>query len=162
MESWLIAVIAAAFAGGLALVIAGKRRQDREELRVRRLRGSRLYREMSPDVVRARRRPLDQVLVEKDQIIFRAMRPPEVICRFSFSEQNMRNMNYDRLKTLVQLLGEEIPELADPKRYRLRSYRVMRPNGEYDKAWEYVARPSYKNDVLRNWDWQMAGHRSEQ
>ncbi len=161
MENWLIAVLAAVFAGGLVLVIAGKRRQDREALRVRRLRGSRLYREMASEVGRVRRRPLDQVLVEKDQVIFRAMRPPEVISRFSFSEQSMRNMNYDRLKTLVQLLGEEIPELSDPKRYRLRSYRVMRPSGEYDKAWEYVARPSYKSYVLRTWDWQMADRRKE-
>lgn len=156
VEVWVFVACAAAVVIAIGLWVAVARRRQKELLRVRRMKGSNFYRELFPYVRYVRRHAIDQILVERDQIIFKGMKPPEVLCRFSLSDRHMRFMNNEKLWTMVQLLSDEIPDLRDPKRYRLRSYKVVRANGETDKAWEYVARAGYKSYVLRTLQWRMA------
>ncbi|MBO2515692.1 MAG: hypothetical protein CW338_00250 [Clostridiales bacterium] len=143
--------------GAVALLAVSSRRKQKELMRVQKLKGSPFYRELSPYVRYVRHRALDQILIERDQIIFKGMNPPEVLCRFSLSDRHMRFMDKGKLWSMVQLLSNEIPDLRDPKRYRLRSYKVTRANGEKDKAWEYIARAGYKSYVLRTLQWRAAG-----
>lgn len=162
MELMLIVLCPVAALCAVVSFVISKQQQDKEHLRVERLRRGEFYRKMHDSVRQARRRPLDQVLIERDLVIFRGMKPPEVISRFSTTEHGLRYMSPQRLKTLVTLLGEDIPELSDPRRYRLKSYKVMRPNGEWDKAWEYTARPQYKSYALRSDLWRVADSSKEQ
>lgn len=157
MENWVFAACAAAALIGALLLLLDHRQQQRMTLRVQKMRSSRFYEELSRALKPWRGHALDQVIIERDHIIVRGMQPPETLVSFSLSEHGLRYLTEQRLEALTVLLGEDIPNLRDSHKYRLRRYSVMRPNGEWDRAWEYTVRSAYKTYVLRTWQWRTAG-----
>ena len=156
MEIWVFVGCFAAVLLGAALLVTDKKQQQKEEFRIRRMRDSLFYQNLGREVRRLRDYGLDQILVERDQIIFRGIRPPEVLSCFRMADHGLRFLNERKLRTLTMLLSEDIPDLADHRKYHLHSYHTRRPNGMKDRAWEYVVTSRYKARFLREYQWNVA------
>ena len=57
-------------------------------------------------------------------------------------------MSEKKTLALAQLMADEMPVLQSSSRYRFRRYRVMRPNGKWDDAYQYTIRSTYKTALM--------------
>lgn len=139
---------AAGLIAAFALLIYDARRHQHELLRMERMRGSALYYEIYPLVLHARRYVLDRVQVERDRVIFYSMYPPRKIGEFSITGSGFRPLTRERVRTLTLLLAEDMPALQENGHYRLKKYRMIRPNGIRDDGYLYVMRSNYKTTLM--------------
>lgn len=148
MNGWALFLCVLGLLLALALLIYDHRRRQHEQLRIERLRLGALYREMLPLVKDMRRHDLDRVRVERDRVIFYGVCPPGKIGEFVLAEYSFPPMSRACTRTLTLLLAEDIPALREDTHYRLKRYRVERPNGMLDDAYLYVIRSYYKSSLM--------------
>ena len=161
MEIWIVAVCAAVVLIAVVLLLIDGRRQQLRSLGIIQMRGSRLYQDLAPELKRIRNIPVDQILIERDRLIIKGMYPPDIILSFPLENYRRRRNHGTYTETLRDLLADELHDLNDPARYRLRSYRVFYPPNEKARAWEFIARPAYKSYVLRTRSWYAADVRRD-
>ena len=148
MDGWALFFCASGLLAALALLIYDHRSREHERLRIERLRRRSLYREMLPLVRDMRKRDLDRVRVERDRVVFYGVCPPGKIGEFVLAEYNFPPMSRSCTRTLTLLLAEDIPALRKESNYRLKRYRVERPNGIRDDAYLYTMRSYYKTALM--------------
>ena len=132
----------------MAALWADRRRRQHEQMYKKRMRESMLYYEIYPLVVEARKHDLDQVQIERGRVTFCAVCPPGEIGAYVMSDHGHRPLNPQRLWSLTQVLADDVPILQESRCYRFRRYRVTRPNGQKDDAYQFIIRPSYKTDLM--------------
>lgn len=148
MGNGTLFLCAAGLIAAFALLIWDSRRHQHELLQMERMRSSPLYYEIYPLVLHARRFTLDRVLVERDRVIFFSMRPPGKIGEFSIVENGFRPLTKERVRALALVLAEDMPALRENAHYRLKKYRVTRPNGIRDDGYLYIMRTAYKTTLM--------------
>lgn len=149
MGGWTLFLCGAAFALALGLLIWDDRRRRHELLRMERMRASSLYYQLYPQVMFARQHQLDRVQIERNRITFYAICPPGRICDFVVAEYGFRAMTPKRVQALMHLLAEDIPALQINAHYRLRRYRIIRPNGQKDFGYLFTIRSRYKTHLMQ-------------
>ena len=147
MSGWTLFFCAAALGMLLILWVDHTRRQH-ERIDKERMRGSMLYYEIYPLVLEARKHEIDHVLIERTRIVFFAVCPPGEIGAFVLSEWGHRPLNPRRTLALAQVIADDLPVLQEPRCYRLRRYRVTRPNGQKDDAYQFIIRSGYKTELM--------------
>jgi hypothetical protein len=147
MSGWTLFFCAAALGMLLVLWVDHSRRQH-ERIDKERMRGSMLYYEIYPLVLEARKHEIDHVLIERTRIAFFAVCPPGEIGAFVLSEWGHRPLNSRRTLALAQVIADDLPVLQEPRCYRLKRYRVTRPNGQKDDAYQFIIRSGYKTELM--------------
>ena len=49
---------------------------------------------------------------------------------------------------MAQVIADGLPVLQESQCYRLRRYKVMRPTGQKDDAYQFVIRSGYKTEIM--------------
>lgn len=149
MSGWALFLCVLGVVLAIALLVWDHRRRQHERLRMERLRLGPLYGELYPIVADVRRHDLDRVQVERNRVIFYGVCPPGRIGEFVLADHHFPPMSKACTRTLTMLLAEDIPALQEDAHYRLKRYRVERPNGIRDDAYLYIIRSYYKTALMR-------------
>ncbi len=147
MSGWTLFFCAAAI-GMLSAVWIDHNRREHELMDKKRMRGSMLYYEVYPLVVEARKHEIDHVLIERTRVVFFAVCPPGEIGAYVLSAWGHRPLNPRRTWALAQVIADDLPVLQESQCYRLRRYKVMRPTGQKDDAYQFVIRSGYKTEIM--------------
>lgn len=148
MNGWGIALVTVCLLGAVALLVWERSRRAHQELAMQRMRNSQMYADLYQLVQIAQQHDLDEVRIERDRITFFGMFPPGCIGVFNLTLGGYRYMNARRVLALTQVLALDLPQLQYDRNYRLRKFKVMRPNGMLDDAYVYTARSAYKARIL--------------
>ena len=148
MEEWALPVSILCLAAAVFLFSAVRVQIARQLLQMRKMRGSSMYAKLYGIVERVREYDLDEIRIERDRITFFSIYPPGRIADFDLAELGYRFLDKQRIFALAQVLALDIPQLQRTADYRLRRYRVMRPNGTRDDAYLFSAKEAYKMRVL--------------
>ena len=148
MGGWTLFLCGAAFRAAVILLVWDERRRQHELLRMERMRASALYYQLYPQVVFARKHQLDRVQIERSRVTFYAICPPGRICDFVMAEHGFRPLSPQRVKALAQVIADDIPELQVNAHYKLRRYRLTRPNGQKGDAYLFTIRSRYKTQLM--------------
>ena len=46
------------------------------------------------------------------------------------------------------MIADDLPVLQESQCYRLRRYKVMRPTGQKDEAYQFIIRSGYKTELM--------------
>lgn len=152
MQTLAYFALFAAMVVSLSLLAAHRRERQKEYYRMDALRGSRLYREIKPLIQKASCRDLDQVRIERDRITFTLVYPAGTLGVFELRQAGHHVMSRIRTRVITEVISEDLMILQDPRKYTLRRYRVLRPNGTADYGYVFTIRTRYKDAV-------MASHR---
>lgn len=147
MNGWTL-LFGAAVLCIIGVILADIRRRQHEQMYKKRMRESMLYYEIYPLVVEARKHDLDRVQIERSRVIFYAVCPPGEVGSYVLSEHGHRPLNAHRTWALTQVLADDLPILQEYRCYRFRRYRVTRPNGQKDDAYQFIIRQNYKTDLM--------------
>ena len=148
--SWLwIFLCVMLFISGLAILLWQRVENAHQLVAMRKLRGSDLYAALYPVLESALEKGIDEIRIEKDSVTFMGIVPPGMSGLFDFASEGYRCLDSYRLKTLTQLIALDAQDLQSEKYFALHKYKVMRPNGEIDKAYVYSARAGYRQMVRR-------------
>ncbi len=161
MITWSAVCILGMIAVGAALLLHCEAEQRRERNRLRSLRYSDLYQALLPTVDIARRCELDQVRVEPESITFTRVYPSSTVAVFHVADVEMRPMSVGRTRVMAMALARELPELHDTACYRMRRYRITRPNGTVEYGYVYTITHAYKDAIMRGLQQQGAFSFSE-
>lgn len=148
MNGWVLFACAALLFGACILLIIDRRTRQHEALRVERMKRSALYWELMPMIDFARRHDIDSIRIERNHIAFFSVCPPGKMGEFIPTEMGFAPLSENRTLALAQLMADEMPLLQAASKYRFRRYRVMRPNGIWDNAYEYAIRSGYKTALM--------------
>lgn len=148
MNGWVIALVVCCVLSAAALLIWEHTRRAHQLLAMQRMRNSQMYADLYELIKVCQGYDLDEVRIERDRVTFFGMFPPGCIGVFSLTVGGYRYMNARRVQALTQVLAVDLPQLQSDRHYRLRRYKVMRPNGMLDNAYVYTARSTYKAKVL--------------
>ena len=147
MSGWTLFLCAAAL-GMLLILWYDRSRRQHEEMDKERMRRSMLYYEVYPLVLEARKYNIDRVQVERTRVVFFSVCPPGEIGSYVFSEWGHRPLNPRRTWALAQVIADDLPVLQETQCYRLRRYKVMRPTGQKDDAYQFIVRSGYKTELM--------------
>ena len=148
MNGFVFAGMVLCFAASIALFVVEHIRRAHHELAMKRMRESALYAELYELILYAQRYDLDEIRIERDRISFFSMIPPGCIGVFDLTLGGYRYLNRRKVLALTHVLSVDLPQLQSNRQYRLKRYRVMRPNGQMDDAYVYTARSAYKARVV--------------
>lgn len=148
MNGWVLFACAAVLLGASILLILDRRSRQFEALRVERMKHSTMYWELLPMIDFAKRHDIDSIRIERDHIAFFSVCPPGKMGEFIPSQMGYAPLSEKKTLALAQLMADEMPLLQSSSRYRFRRYRVMRPNGIWDNAYEYTIRSSFKTALM--------------
>lgn len=147
MSGWTLFFCAAALGMVVILWMDHVRRQH-ELMDKTRMRGSMLYYEIYPLVVEARRHNIDHVIIERTRVVFFSVCPPGELGAFVMSEWGHRPLNPRRTMALAQAIADDLPILQENRCYKLQRYKVTRPSGQKDDAYQFIIRSSYKTELM--------------
>ena len=147
MSGWTL-FFCAAVAGALAILASDWNRRRHEQVYKERMRRSMLFYEIYPLIVEARQHDIDRVQIERSRIIFYAVCPPGEVGSYVLAERGHRPLNPHRVWALTQAVADELPVLQESRCYKLKRYKVMRPNGKKDDAYQFIIRNAYKMECL--------------
>ena len=147
MSGWTLFFCAATL-GMLALLWSDYVRRQHEEMDKQRMRGSMLYYEIYPLVLEARKHAIDHVVVERTRVVFFSVCPPGEIGAYAMTEWGHRPLNSRRILALAQAIADDVPILQENRCYRVKHYKVTRPNGIRDDAYQFMIRSGYKAQLM--------------
>ena len=147
MEGWAL-LLGVMMTCGALLLWSDHRRRQHEQVYKERMRGSMLYYEIYPLVAEAQKHPIDRVLVERSRVVIHTVYPPGMLGEYMITASGHRPLNEDRTWALLEVIAEDLPVLRQSGCYRLKRYRVTRPNGKKDNSYMFIIKNSYKAEVL--------------
>lgn len=124
-------------------------RERREKLMMERLRGGVLYASLQPMLLACARRKLGRVELRREVVIFYMLQPVGSEQGFDFVREGFDMPRPEVLLAIAQALAEDVPELADPRKYAFRTHQDMLPDGSRIPWYEYEMRPDWKDYQMR-------------
>ncbi len=148
--SWLwLMICVLLFLAGLSILIWQRTRYAHQLAAMRRLRESELYAAFYPVLQSAMEKGIDEVRIEKERITFMGIIPPGKSAEFVFTAEGFRCPDRGRLEAMTQLIALDAEDLQSEKYFALSTYRVIRPNGDVERAYVYSARQGYRQAFKR-------------
>ena len=148
MDGWAL-LFCVMLAGTGLLFWSDHRRRQHEQIYRERMRGSMLYNdEIYPLIAEAQKRQIDRVLVERNRVVIYTVFPPGMLGEYVLTDSGHRPLNEYRTWALTEVIAEDLPALRLSRCYRLKRYRVTRPNGVKDNAYMFIIRSAYKTELL--------------
>jgi len=148
MGGWAFFFFAAAIVTGASLLISDLVRRQHELDYMIKLRNSDMYRDFYPMIQYVRRHHLDRVQIEKTRIFFYGLNPPGVLDCFVLADWNYKPLTDRQMRALTLVLAEDIDPLQEKEWYRLKQFKIERPNGRKDVAYRYIITYKYKAQLL--------------
>ncbi len=149
MLDGIVLLCAAGILLSVFLMVYDAKRKSHELLQMEKMRRGKMYACLYHMVRQARMHDLDQVRIERDRVLFTTVCPPGKLCEFAFSQQHHRFLRNDATRTLMYLLAQDIPSLQNNRVYKLRKYKVQRPNGARDVAYVFTMRSRPKTKLMQ-------------
>ena len=147
MDGWTLVFCVMLAVAGL-LFWSDHRRRQHEQIYKKRMKGSMLYCEIYPLIVEAQKRHIDRVVVERSRVVIYTVFPPGMLGEYVLTDSGHRPLNADRTWALAEAIADDLPALKQSRCYRLKRYRVMRPNGKTDGAYMFIIHSAYKSELL--------------
>ena len=147
MGGWTLLCCVMLVCAGL-LLWSDHRRRQHEQINKERMRGSMLYYEIYPLVAEAQKHPIDRVVVDRSRVTIHTVYPPGMLGEYALTATGHRPLNEDRTWALLQVIADDLPALRQARCYRLKRFRVTRPNGKKDWAYMIIIKNHYKAEVL--------------
>ena len=148
MQTLAYIALFAALAASLCLLARYHRERQKELYRMETLRSSRLYKDVYPLSQRAACRDVEQVRVERDRVTITLVRPAGTLGIFELRQAGHFQMSRTRTRVMAEVIAEDVDVLQDRKKYSLRRYRILRPNGTTDFGYLYTIRTPYKDSIM--------------
>ncbi len=120
------------------------RLREKEQVMIRKIGDTELYRKLYPSLAQARQGVLSSVRLTGDEIVFRFLdraRPPVV---FRFAENDLTRLNGPYLLALTQALVKDLPCLGDETRYSLVEKKARLSDGSARVTYVYELKAEYK------------------
>lgn len=118
-------------------------------LRVKKLHASAMFAEMTPLLKNAQKRPIEQLIVDKTGIIIRYLEPAGSEAHFLLREHGYPYFSIKKQETLIILLEEFLPKIADTHRYSFRKKRTRLINKQVEIHYQYTIHSRYKTSLVR-------------
>lgn len=131
------------------LLYALSTRADREDsIQLRKLAESPLYQALRQQMRVLNHQDIDEIRIECSGITVTSVCPAHIVLSFSFKQNgnSLRNDSFTRL--YAELIARDLPMLTERRAYKLRRYRVYRPNGREERAYAFIMRRGYKDYLL--------------
>ena len=148
MSGWLL-VLSLLARGALATALVRLRRfHSRQELLQERIRTSETYLCVRPMLERCRKLRVESISFRPHAVIVKLYDPPGKTLKCVFEERGLDDAEPEPLMALAQAAAEELPMLADNRKYFFKAYREE-VGGDVLRWYEYMIQPGYKDKVLR-------------
>lgn len=144
---WLLAV--ALILGAVYLIICDRRETQLEQLRLKKMRGGDMYREIYEKLCYSKKRRLEMLEIREDGILFRYFKPEPWEERFVFTQRGFKKLTEQGLHTLSLLIETDHEELRDRARYRFKRKARTRLNGSRTYVYTFFIHPAYKDAINR-------------
>ena len=118
-------------------------------MRVKKLYGSGMFKEMVPMLKNAQKRPIEELVIDKTGVVFRFLEPPGSESRFLMREHNYRYLTEEKQEAMLILLEEFLPKITDTHRYSLRKRKTRLVGKQSETYYQYVILNSYKMSLSR-------------
>lgn len=119
------------------------------KMRVKKMYASPMFEEFIPFLKHAQKRTIEQLVVDKEGVVFRFLEPAGTEMCFSLRERGYRLLSPEKQETLVVLMEEFLPKMIDQHRYSLKKKRVRLLNGQVETYYQYTILNHYKSSLLR-------------
>lgn len=149
MQFLALFLLCAAFVGGFFILRCYFREREKELYRMEALRASRLYKDLYPLIQQASCRDVEQVRVERERVSISLVQPSGLLGIYDLRQAGHPRMSRIRARVMAEVIAEDIPLLLDRRKYSLRRYRVIRPNGKTDYCYLYTIRIPYKDSIMQ-------------
>lgn len=150
MQTALPALAVAMLVGSaIALMVRDRRQQQRLRLRVQKLYASQLFEDMLPLLQACRKRPLEQVIVDKTGVVMRYLHSAGGESAFLMRPNGYRYLTHEQQEALRTVLEECLPKIRDSQRYHLTRQRIRLLNGQVEYAYRYTITNAYKARLAR-------------
>lgn len=120
-----------------------------EQLRLKKMRGEEMYRQIYEILQYARKRKLEKMVISENQITFFYFQPEKTERQFVFAHKGFKYLNQTRLHTLALLIETDHAVLKDKKKYHFMRRTITKPNGTKTFVYIYVIKSSYKDAINR-------------
>ena len=133
----------------LYLLVADRRRERVQKLRVKKLYASPLFDAMKPLIHRAQKYPLESLSLDKTGFTIRYVFPMGYENHFVLHDYGFPNLTPEKQEALLLLLEGLLPKLSEHSCYSFRSVRTKLLDGHVEYQYKYVIRIDYKNLLTR-------------
>lgn len=139
-----VLAVAVLVGAAIALLVRDRRRQQRLRLRIKKLYASQLFEDMLPLLQACRKRPLEQLIVDKTGVVMRYLHFAGGESAFLMRPNGYRYLSPDQQEALRAVLEECLPKIRDSQLYHLSRQRIRLLNGQVEYAYRYTISNAYK------------------
>ena len=118
-------------------------------LRVKKLYASQLFEDILPLLKTARKRHVEQLMVDKTGIVLRYLHPVGSETAFLMRPHGYAYLTPELQEALRVVLEECLPKLKDTGRYYVSRRRIRLVNGDIEYAYRYTISNAYKARLSR-------------
>lgn len=144
--------IALALALFVITIVGAMRERDsnrRHQLRVRKLYASPVFDNLSPILKAAKKRHVEQVIIDKTGVVLCFLSPVGSNTAFLMKEYGFQYLSVEQQEAMRTVLEECLPQLRDHKLYHLNRQRIVLLNGDVEYVSRYIMQNSYKVRLIR-------------
>ena len=149
MQTVLPILLAGCLAG--AVIVYFYRDHIREKklrLRVQKLYASQLFEDMTPMLHYARKRPVEQLVVDKTGVLLKELHTGQESA-FLMRPNGYSYLTPDQQEAMRTVLEECIPKICDEANYHVLRKRIVLLNGDIEYAYQYTMTNAYKARLSR-------------
>lgn len=148
MSGWVIAALLAL--GAVAAVLLRLRKENaRNELLMERMRASETFRRVQPMLQHCRTLRVERIVLRPECVTVTLFVPAGKTLTFDFEQQGLDSLEPLPLHTLAHLTAQELPDLADNRKYFFKAHKDTLPGGAVERWYEYMVQSAYKDAVQR-------------
>ena len=144
-----VLAVAVLVGAAIARLVRDRRQQQRLRLRIKKLYASQLFEDMLPLLQACRKRPLEQLIVDKTGVVMRYLHFAGGESAFLMRPNGYRYLSPDQQEALRAVLEECLPKIRDSQLYHLSRQRIRLLNGQVEYAYRYTISNAYKARLSR-------------
>lgn len=151
MESMILPILAmlAFFIYCIASLLKESKRLRRHALMVRKLYESTLFEDLMPILLKAKKRHIVQVTIDKTGLLFTYLTPAGSHLAFMMKKHGYAYLTTEQQLAMETVLEECLPKLKDSKKYRRSCRKIHLVNGDVDYVYRYTMQNGYKTMLNR-------------
>ena len=149
MMVWAL-LVAAGLAAASFLLAKLRKESRKQELLVERMRQSETYLLIRPMLLACQDKRVERIELRPEAVTVTLFSPPGKKMQLRFEKHGMDPLEPVQLQTLAQLIGIELPEMTDNRRYFFKDHREPMSGGGIMHWYAYMVQPRYKDEVLRS------------
>ncbi len=149
MQTVLPILLAACLAGAVIVYFYQESVRERKlRLRVQKLYASQLFEDMTPMLYFARKRPLEQLVVDKTGVLLKELHTGQEYA-FLMRPNGYSYLRPEQQEAMRTVLEECIPKICDEGNYHVLRKRIVLLNGQVEYAYQYTISSAYKARLSR-------------